>query len=131
MKAAYIDQPGPPENIIYGDLPDPEPTGSQVLVRVNSVSVNPVDTYIRNGSNYWELPQPFVIGCDLAGVVEAVGPEATRYQVGDRVWGTNQGLMGRQGTFAELAVVDEAWLYRSPDGVEDDVLAACALVGQS
>lgn len=129
MKAAYIDQPGPPENIIYGDLPDPEPTGSQVLVRVNSVSVNPVDTYIRNGSNYWELPQPFVIGCDLAGVVEAVGPEATRYQVGDRVWGTNQGLMGRQGTFAELAVVDEAWLYRSPDGVEDDVLAACALVG--
>ena len=129
MKAAYIDQPGPPEAISYGDLPDPQPEGSQVLVRVHAVSVNPVDTYIRNGANYWELPQPFIIGCDLAGVVEAVGPEATRYQVGDRVWGTNQGLMGRQGTFAELAAVDEDWLYPSPEGVEDDALAACALVG--
>ena len=105
MKAAYINEPGPPEAIQYGDLPKPEPKGGQVLVRTTAVSVNPVDTYIRNGANYWELPTPFVVGCDLAGVVEAVGPNATRFEVGTRVWGTNQGLLGRQGTFAEYCAI--------------------------
>jgi len=129
MKAAFISETGAPDVIQYGDLPKPEPSGREVLVRVHSVAVNPVDTYIRNGANYWELPQPFVIGCDLAGVIEAVGPDATRFEVGTRVWGTNQGLMGRQGTFAEFCAIDEAWLYATPDEVADEDAAACALVG--
>ncbi len=129
MKAAYIEQTGPPENIIYGDLPKPAPKGSEVLVKVGAVSLNPVDTYIRNGANYWELPKPFIVGCDLAGVVEAVGPNAKRFNAGDRVWGTNQGLVGRQGTFAEYCTVDETWLYPTPDNVDDETAAACALVG--
>lgn len=129
MKAAYINQVGPPENIQYGDLPTPTPTGAQVLVKVKAVAVNPIDTYIRNGANYWELPKPFVIGCDLAGEVTAVGPQAQRFRVGDRVWGSNQGLMGRQGTFAEYCAVDEGWLYPTPTNVSDEDAAACALVG--
>ena len=129
MKAAYINQTGPAESIIYGDLPQPAPQGSEVLVRVGAVSVNPVDTYIRNGANYWELPQPFLIGCDVAGVVEDVGPSVSQLQVGDRVWGTNQGLMGRQGTFAEFCAVDECWLYPTPDRAADRDAAAVALVG--
>ncbi len=129
MKAAYIEQTGPPDVIQYGELPDPVAKQGQVLVRVEAVAVNPIDTYLRNGANYWELPYPFVIGCDLAGTVVGVGPGASRYRVGDRVWGSNQGLLGRQGTFAELAAVDEAWLYPIPDGVSADTAAACALVG--
>ena len=129
MKAAYIHETGGPDKIVYGDLPDPQPTGAQVLVKVGAVAVNPIDTYIRNGANYWPLPNPFVIGCDLAGEVVAVGPDARRYRVGDRVWGSNQGLMGRQGTFAELCAVDECWLYPTPDSVRDETAAACALVG--
>jgi NADPH2:quinone reductase len=129
MKAAFIENTGPPEVIQYGDLPTPEPAGSEVLVKVGAAALNPVDTYIRNGANFWELPVPFVVGCDLAGVVEAVGPDATRFKVGDRVWGSNQGLLGRQGTFAEYCAVDECWLYPTPDGVTDDEAAACALVG--
>jgi len=129
MKAAYIEQPGPPENIIYGDLPKPAPSDSEVLVRVAAVAVNPVDTYIRNGANYWPLPKPFIVGCDLAGKVEEVGPAVTRFKVGDRVWGTNQGLLGRQGTFAEYCAVDEVWLYPIPSNVSDETAAACALVG--
>lgn len=129
MKAAYIHRPGPPESIIFGDLPTPTPTGSQVLVRVRAVSVNPVDTYIRAGTLRMPLPEPFIVGCDLAGVVEAVGPGARRFKVGDRVWGSNQGLLGRQGTFAEYAAVDEAWLYPIPNGVSDEQAAAVALVG--
>lgn len=129
MKAAYISQPGPPENIIVGELPTPQPAGSQVLVRVAAAALNPVDTYIRGGAIQMPLPLPFVVGCDLAGVVEKLGPDAKRFQVGDRVWGSNQGLLGRQGTFAEYAAVDECWLYPTPAGVSDDAAAACALVG--
>jgi NADPH2:quinone reductase len=129
MKAAFIEETGPAENIRYGDLPQPEISPSQVLVRMTAVAVNPVDTYIRNGANYWELPLPFVVGCDLAGVVEAVGTEVTRFAPGDRVWCTNQGLLGRQGTFAEFCAVDECWLYPTPEQVADEDVAACALVG--
>ena len=95
MKAAYIKQTGPADSIIYGELAKPEPTGAQVLVKVAAVSVNPIDTYIRSGMVPMKLPLPFIVGCDLAGVVEAIGPAAARFKPGDRVWGTNQGLLGR------------------------------------
>lgn len=129
MKAAYIKKTGPPENITYGDLPKPEPRGSQVLVKVGAVAVNPVDTYVRAGLIAFDLPKPFIVGCDLAGVVETVGPDATQFKPGDRVWGTNQGLLGRQGTFAEYAAVDECWLYPTPERVTDRQAAAVSLVG--
>jgi NADPH2:quinone reductase len=129
MKAAYINQTGPAENIIIGDLPTPAPTNNQVLVRVAAAALNPVDTYIRAGTIKMDIPLPFIVGCDLAGVVERVGPNAKRFKQGERVWGTNQGLLGRQGTFAEYACVEEQWLYPTPEGVGDDVAAACALVG--
>ncbi len=129
MKAAYITSTGPAENITYGDLPTPTIGPQQVLVKVAAVAVNPIDTYLRNGANYWPLPMPFVIGCDLAGTVEAVGSDVKHLKIGNRVWGTNQGLLGRQGTFAEFAAVDENLLYPIPDNVSFDTAAACALVG--
>ncbi|GAB4132715.1 NADPH:quinone reductase [Thermopirellula anaerolimosa] len=129
MKAAYIEQPGPPESIRYGDLPKPSPVGKQVLIRVGAVSVNPIDTYLRAGTVAMPLPRPYILGCDVAGTVEAVGPEVTRFRPGERVWGSNQGLLGRQGTFAEYALADEEWLYPTPYEVSDREAAALALVG--
>jgi len=129
MKAAYINEPGPPENIIVGDLPVPEPTSTQVLVQVAATDVNPIDTYIRSGAIAMQLPRPYIVGCDLAGTVKKLGADARRFRAGDRVWGSNQGLMGRQGTFAEYAAVDESWLYPIPAGVSDEAAAACSLVG--
>jgi NADPH2:quinone reductase len=129
MKAAYITKTGPPESIIVAELPTPEPTGGQVLVRVKAAALNPVDTYVRAGTVQMNIPLPYIVGCDLAGVVEKLGPNAKRCKAGDRVWGTDQGLLGRQGTFAEYAAVDENALYRIPDGVSDETAAACALVG--
>ncbi len=129
MKAAYIEKSGPPDNITFGSLPKPKPVGAQVLVKVKAVAVNPVDTYIRAGLYPMDLPMPFVIGCDLAGVVEALGPDAKKYKPGDRVWGSNQGLLGRQGTFAEFAAVDECWLYPTPEEVSHADAAAMALTG--
>jgi len=128
MKAAFIRETGPPENIRYGDLPNPRPTGSEVLVKVAAVDVNPVDTYLRSGAVQMPLPLPFIVGCDLAGTVEAVGPAAKRFRPGTRVWCSNQGLLGRQGTFAEYAAVDETWLYPTPEGVSDEAAAAASLV---
>lgn len=129
MKAAFIHETGPAANIQFGDLPKPEPRHNQVLVRVTAVSVNPIDTYVRSGLVPMELPKPFVVGCDLAGVVESVGADVTRFKPGDRVWGSNQGLLSRQGTFAEFAAVEECFLYPTPDGVGDEQAAAIALVG--
>jgi NADPH2:quinone reductase len=129
MKAAYIESTGAPDVIRYGDLPDPQPQAGEVRVKVAAVAVNPIDTYIRGGVVAMPLPKPFVVGCDFAGTVEKVGPGVKRFKVGDRVWGSNQGLLGRQGAFAELACVQEEFLYPSPPGVNDDVLAAIACVG--
>jgi NADPH2:quinone reductase len=129
MKAAYIESTGAPDVIRYGELPDPEPKAGEVRVKVAAVAVNPIDTYIRGGAVAMHLPKPFVVGCDLAGTVDKIGPGAKRFRVGDRVWGSNQGLLGRQGTFADLACVHEDFLYPSPPGVKDEDLAAIALVG--
>jgi NADPH:quinone reductase len=129
VKAAFIERTGPPEVIQVAELPRPSAGPNQVLVRVKAVAVNPIDTYIRGGLIKAPLPQPFVIGCDLAGVVEEVGAGVTRFKKGDRVWGSNQGLQGRQGTFAEYAAVDEQWLYATPENVRDEDAAALSLVG--
>ncbi|MFN9715911.1 MAG: NADPH:quinone reductase [Planctomycetota bacterium] len=129
MKAAFITQTGPPEVIRVGDLPVPACAGNQVLVRIRASSVNPIDTYIRNGANFWPLPNPYVIGCDFAGEIVELGEHVENWKIGDRVWGSNQGLLGRQGTFAEFAAIEPRWLYPSPDAVSDRDLAACALVG--
>jgi NADPH2:quinone reductase len=129
MKAAYIEATGSPDVIRYGDLPTPEPKQGEALVRVSAAALNPVDLYVRAGTVQMPLPFPFVTGCDLAGTVERVGPGAGRFQPGDRVWGSNQGLLGRQGTFAEYAAVAEDWLYPTPDNVADTTAAAVALVG--
>jgi NADPH2:quinone reductase len=129
MKAAYFEKTGAPDVIQYGDLPTPEPAPGEVLVKVAAVSVNPIDTYIRAGMVAMQLPMPYIVGCDVAGVVHAVGPGATRYKVGDRVWGSNQGLLGRQGTFAEFVAAREEYLYPTSPSVTDTDAAAAALVG--
>jgi NADPH2:quinone reductase len=129
MRAAYIRQTGPPDCIQVGELPTPVCKANHVLVRIRASSVNPIDTYIRNGANFWPLPEPYVIGCDFAGEIVEVGENVDRWQIGDRVWGSNQGLMGRQGSFAEFALIEPQWLNASPDSISDRDLAACALVG--
>lgn len=128
MQAAYIEQTGPPECIQIGQLPAPEPSSAQVLVRVRAAAVNPIDTYVRSGTIAAELPKPYIVGCDFAGTVEAVTPQVEGLQVGQRVWGSNQGLLGRQGTFAEYAAVDANLVYPTPDGVSDQTAAAASLV---
>ncbi len=129
MKAAFITKPGPADELQYGERPTPLPQASEALVRIRAASINPIDTYLRSGLVAAALPKPYIPGCDFAGVIEAIGEGVSRFRVGDRVWGSNQGLAGRQGTLAEYAAIDEKWLYPLPDAIADPDAAAIALVG--
>lgn len=129
MQAAYINKPGLYNEIIVGEMPTPQPMQDEYLIRIKAIALNPIDMYIRAGTIVMPLPKQFISGCDFAGVVERVGENCSRFKEGDRVWGSNQGLLGRQGTSAEFAAIKEDWLYPSPEGVDDQQLAATSLVG--
>ncbi len=129
MRAAYFEMTGAPDVIKVGDLPTPEPKPGEVRVKVLAASINPIDTYIRSGAAPMALPKPAITGTDFAGVVDAVGTGVTRFKSGDRVWGSNQGLLGRQGTCSEFVCVEDKWVYPTPAGVSDEQAAAVALVG--
>ncbi len=129
MQAAYINKPGLCNEIIVGEMPTPQPMQDEYLIRIKAIALNPIDMYIRAGTIAMPLPKQFISGCDFAGVVESVGENCSRFKEGDRVWGSNQGLLGRQGTSAEFAAIKEDWLYPSLEGVDDQQLAATSLVG--
>lgn len=130
MKAAYIEQTGGAGQIQVGELKDPgQPGEGQVRVRVRATAVNPIDCYLRAGMVPMDLPMPYIIGSEMAGEVEAVGQGVRRFKPGDRVWGANQGILGRQGVSAEYVLIDEQWLVRTPDGVADAAASALGVVG--
>ena len=129
MKAAYIDQTGTPEVIQVGEVSEPTCASNELLIRVHATSVNPIDTYVRSGAVAFELPSPYFLGCDAAGIVEEVGCEVSGFSVGDRVWCTNQGLLGIQGTTAEKISVAADWCFPIPSECSFEDAAANALVG--
>jgi NADPH:quinone reductase-like Zn-dependent oxidoreductase len=118
MRAAFVAELGPPENIRVGELPVPVPGPTDVLVRVAAAAVDPVDTFVRAGVYPTPTPFPFVLGRDLAGTVVAAGAGATGFSPGDQVWCNSMGHHGRQGTAAEYAAVPTDRLYRLPAGVD-------------
>ena len=129
MKAAFISQQGSPEVFQIGELPTPDPGPGQVLVKITHSAINPIDTYIRSGNIPLPIEFPYVPGCDFAGTVESVGENVTEISVGDRVWGSNQSLFGRQGTLAEYIAIDQDWVYPIPGEMTDEQAAAGALTG--
>ncbi|HEY8479813.1 MAG TPA: NADPH:quinone reductase [Spirillospora sp.] len=115
MAAAYITELGPADEIRIGRLPVPSPGPSEILVRTEALAVNHVDTFVRSGAYRTALSFPFIIGRDLVGTVETPGPG---FAPGDRVWCNSLGHDGRQGSFAEYAVVPADRLYHLPAGVD-------------
>ncbi len=129
MNAILLDQTGPAENLRLGET-NPVPVGpTEIRVNVKVASLNPIDLYIRAGTIPMALPKPFTPGCDFAGVVEDVGSEVVGFRPGQRVWGSNQGLLGRQGTLREQATLAAHFAYHAPDSVDDETLAGLALTG--
>lgn len=125
MRAAYIKQFGPPEEVVVGELAVPSPGPTDVLVAVEVVAANRVDTLVRSGRYPTRAPFPFVVGRDLVGTVAASGP-GTPFYVGERVWANSLGHDGRQGSFSEYAVVPAERCYRLPAGVDPALCAAVA-----
>lgn len=109
IRGILVKQFGGPDVLEYvNDISRPsEPVGSQILVRVKSAGVNPVDTYVRSGS-YQRLPSlPYCPGYDGAGIVEAIGKEVTKFQVGDRVYWCRC----VDGSYKELTLTDEMYTF--------------------
>jgi len=113
-----------PESLVDVTLPDPVPTGHDLLVRVAAVSVNPVDTKQRAPSAKVES-QPRVLGWDAAGTVAAVGPEVTLFKPGDEIY--YAGDVTRQGSNSELQLVDERIVARKPRTLDFAQAAAIPL----
>jgi len=109
MKAIRVHEFGGPEALRLEEIADPQPGPGQVLVKVEAVGINPVDTYIRSGS-YGKRPLPYTPGSDAAGVVEAVGEGVTTVKAGDRVY-----LAGTiTGAYAEKALCKAAQVRALP-----------------
>lgn len=117
MRAIVYDRYGPPEVLRTEHLPTPTPAVGQVLVKVAATSVNLSDWETLRGSPLYSrigglrLPARRVLGSDIAGRVEAVGPAVTRFRPGDEVYGDNLML---KGGFAEYAIAPESALAHKP-----------------
>jgi NADPH:quinone reductase-like Zn-dependent oxidoreductase len=122
QRAVLIRAYGGADTAQVAAIPKPTPGQGQVLVRVRAAGVNGIDWKVREGyvRNAFPLPLPIVLGAEMAGVVEAVGPGAARFRVGDRVMGAVGGL----GAYAEFVAVSEASLSPTPDTLDDMQAAA-------
>jgi NADPH:quinone reductase-like Zn-dependent oxidoreductase len=121
QRAVLIRDYGGAQAARISEIEKPAPEQGQVLVRVRAAGVNGIDWKVREGlvRNAFALPLPIVLGAEMAGVIDAVGPGASRFNVGDRV----MGAMGALGAYAEFVTVNEASLSLTPEAL-DDVHAA-------
>ena len=127
MRAAILETSGAPFSVTTVSRPEPE--AGQVLVRVAASAVNPLDVKIHAGeAPHARQPLPAILGIDLAGVVEAVGPGVTDFRRGDEVYGMTGGVGGLQGSLAEFAAVDARLLARKPATLSMREAAALPLV---
>ena len=128
MRAILYHESGGPEVLREESIPQPEIQPDEVLVKVMASSVNPVDTKIRSGMLAAIAPEPAVLGCDVAGVVAAVGSAVRDFQLGDRVYGCAGGLKGRPGALAEYMACEAALLAPAPPELSWEEAAALPLV---
>ncbi len=110
------------------DKPDLDPGPNQVAIRVHATSVNPVDTKIRAGASDLAPDDPVVLGCDVAGVVVAVGPGVRRFAISDEVFGCAGGVRGHDGAYSERMVADARLLAAKPKSLSFREAAALPLV---
>jgi NADPH2:quinone reductase len=124
MKLIQIAKNGGPEEMKLVDAPVPSPGPKQALVKVAASGVNFIDVYFRTG--LYKADLPFTPGNEAAGTVEAVGPDVTEVQPGDRV-----AYAMHRGSYAEYTVVPSAQLVKIPDGLDFVTAAAAMLQGMT
>ncbi len=124
MKAIVLHEYGPASNLTYEDVEDPKPAAGEVLVRVSATSLNPADWMLRSGviKDLIPIEFPYILGCDLAGIVREVGEGVSSFKPGDRV------MSMTLHTYAELCTVKATALVKIPDGLEMTTAATLPLV---
>jgi len=120
MKAVQLQVTGGPEVLSLVELPLPVPGPGQVRVKAEAVGAGGPDVLIRNGTYKWMPPLPAIPGNELAGVIDAVGPGASRLAVGERVLVSARELPQRGGCYAEYICVPEAVPFVLPASVSFD-----------
>ncbi|KYC40109.1 alcohol dehydrogenase [Scytonema hofmannii PCC 7110] len=130
MKAVLMTAAGNPEVLQLQEVPNPSfPLGeTELLIRLQAAGVNPIDTKLRKRGTFYPDKMPAILGCDGAGVVEAVGAAVQRFRIGDEVFFCNGGLGAHQGNYAEYTTVDERFTARKPTSVSFVEAAAAPLV---
>jgi len=128
MKAFVVDRYKRKDGMRLAEMPDPEVRPHDVLVRVRAAGVNRLDAKIQQGEFKLILPYrvPFVLGNDVAGEVVRIGPQVTRFKIGDEVYA--RPAKDRIGTFAELIAVDEHDLAGKPASLTMEQAASLPLV---
>lgn len=118
MKAVRIHAYGGPDVLAYEDAPRPTPGAGEVLIRVHATSVNPFDCAVRAGylHAYFNYTLPLILGTDVSGVVEAIGPGVIGVAPGDEVY-TRAGVF-RDGANAEFVVAAAADVAAKPQSVD-------------
>jgi NADPH:quinone reductase-like Zn-dependent oxidoreductase len=130
MKAVVIHEYGGPEVLKFEDVPRPEPTDNQLLVRVIAAGVNPVDGMIRSGMFAKERRAfPIILGGDIAGVVEKVGSKITKLKTGDPVFAYVS--LDNSGGYAQYALVTEREATPKPKSLTYVEAAAVPIVAMT
>jgi NADPH2:quinone reductase len=129
MKAIVMSQPGGPEVLRLQELPVPVVTrDTDILVRLKAIGLNPVDIKMRAKPSGYPAPLPPVLGCDGAGIVEAVGKGVTDFKPGDEVYYCQPPHHDRHGSYAQHALVDSRLAARKPMTMSFTEAAAAPLV---
>ncbi len=118
MKAIRIHQYGGPEVVMYEDVPRPQEIApDEVLIRVSAAGVNPVDYQLRNGfaRQFFEIPFPYILGREVAGVIEQVGAQVNAFHVGEEVFAL---LTFQVGGFAEYVAVKASQVATKPKSLD-------------
>jgi NADPH:quinone reductase-like Zn-dependent oxidoreductase len=128
MRAIIQNSVGGPEVLVIADRPDPAPRAGEVLVRVRAAAINPVDGSVRSGRYSLLGEPPFILGWDISGTVEALGPGVTGLKVGDAVFGMPR-FPKQAAAYAELAVSPADEIAPKPQGIDHIHAAALPLAG--
>ena len=126
MRAVRYHEYGGPETLQVDDVSRPEPGRDEALVAIRAASLNPIDTYVREGGVEPAGGLPHIGGSDMAGVVEDVGEDVDRFEPGDRVFATGLGVFS-PGTYAEYTVAPADQLAPLPEEVGFREGAAAAM----
>ena len=129
MKAIVLTKFGGPDSFELQDVPVPEVGIGELLVRVMATAINPLDYQIRRGDYPDHVPLPAIIGHDVSGVVEKVGPGVTGFAVGDEVFYTPKIFGPKGGSYAQYNVVPETLVTHKPANLSHEEAASTTLVG--